>query len=201
MTPRYVPRAVLALTLASLAGIACAQDPIRLETRTDAVSPNRTGAQSQTPGITSNGEALGVLIAIHEHQVATTELAQTKGVNSGLMDLARDIERIHRASQSETRRVGRAAGVVPFDSDDVAVVRERAAAERAQLAALGGAEFELAFVDALAQINRDAITAIDVALLPASSDASIQAHLRESRERFVANLTRIDGFVPPTAAR
>ena len=186
----------LAIALASFATMATADDAIRLETRSDAVSPDR-GAQ--TPGITSNGEALGVLIAIHEHQVATTQLAQTKGVSSGLMDLARDIDRIHSAGQSETRRVGRAAGVVPFDSDDVAVVRQRAAAERAALDALGGAEFELAFVEALAQINRDAITAIDVALLPAASDASIQAHLRENRERFVANLTRVNGFLPPTA--
>lgn len=211
----------LAAALLPFATAAFADDSIRLDTgrsdrtpyeqvrkdsdtvaiREGAVQSGNNGQHTQAPGIASDGEALGLLIAINDHQIETAELAQKKGVSPALQEFARDVESDYRANQKKTRRVGEQAGVNPFESDDVVVVRQRAAAERNMLESLSGAEFELAFIDAMVQINADAMTAIDQSLMPASKDPGVQDHLRAARERFAGNLTRANGFLPPTAAR
>lgn len=208
----------LALGLALAVGSApsFAEEPLRVETTRDGGSSGyvrkdsesvairegvpqagNNGNTLQAPGVSSDGEALAVLMAINDHQIATADLARQRGVSSAVDEFARDIESAQRANQKSSRRVGQRAGINPFDSDDVIIVRQRSSTEQQALAGVPSPDFELAFLDAMAQINRDAITAIDTALLPASRNPSVQDHLREARERFAGNLNRAASLALP----
>lgn len=207
-----------AIALATFAASAFADDAIRLDTGASDKTPyvrkdsdtvairegspqsGTKGGNEQAPGISSDGEALAMLIAINDHEIEAAALAQKKGVSPAVMDFAREVEREHRANQYKTRRVGEQGGINPFESDDVIVVRQRASSERTMLEGLGGAEFEAAFVDAMVQLNADAVTVIDQSLLPASKNSGVQDHLRTARERFAGNLDRANALLPRTQA-
>lgn len=210
----------VALGLAIVAAAAFAQDDdrIRLQTNEDAPyvrkdsdtvairegSPQSgtDGNHTEAPGVATDGEALGMLMAINEHQIQTARLAEEKGVSQPVLDFARDLQREHGANQSKTRYVADEAGINPYDSDDVAHTRQRAVGELAMLRGLNGGDFEIAFIDAMVQFNRDAVVVVDDVLLPAADNASVQGHLRTARERFAGNLDRallLDG--PPQAVR
>lgn len=212
-----LPLAV-AIALATCSAAAVADDAIRLDTGRGGDTPyvrkdsdsvairegspqsGTKGGNEQAPGISSDGEALAMLEAINDHEIETAALAQRKGVSASLQAFARDVEREHRANQFKTRRVGEQGGINPFESDDVKVVRQRAAAERQMLDGLSGAEFEVAFVDAMVQLNADAVTVVDQSLLPASKNSGVQEHLRVARERFADNLDRANALVPQAQA-
>ena len=197
-----------ALTFAMIAGSAFSQDDkIRLQTENegayvrkdaDTVAIREGSAQSgndgrrhqEAPGVATDGEALGMLMAINDHAIRAAELAQRKGVSAPVLAYARELEREHGANQSKTRYIGDQAGINPYESDDVQQVRQRANAEESMLRGLDGVAFERAFVDAMVQLNRDAVTVVDDVLLPASGHPTVQAHLRTARERFAGNLDR-----------
>lgn len=196
-----------ALSLALLATVAVAQDDkIRLQTEGDTPyvrkdsdtvairegSPQSgtNGQHTEAPGVATDGEALGMLMAINDHEIQAAELAKQKGVSAPVLAYARELDSEHSTNQSKTRYIADEAGINPYESDDVEDVRQRARTERAMLAGLSGMAFEDAFVDAMVQLNRDAIVLVDDVLLPASKDAIVQRHLRTARERFAGNLDR-----------
>ena len=196
-----------ALSLVLFATSALAQDDrIRLQTDGDAPyvrkdsdtvairegSPQSgtDGRHEEAPGVATDGEALGMLVAINDHAIRSAELARRKGVSAPVLAYARDLEREHGANQSKTRFIAGQAGINPYESDDVQQVRQRANAELSLLRGLDGAAFEEAFVEAMVQLNRDAVSVVDDVLLPASDNATVQGHLRKARERFAGNLDR-----------
>lgn len=196
-----------ALSLALLATVALAQDDkIRLQTEGDTPyvrkdsdtvairegSPQSgtNGQHTEAPGVATDGEALGMLMAINDHEIQAAELAKQKGVSAPVLAYARELDSEHSTNQSKTRYIADEAGINPYESDDVEDVQQRARTERAMLAGLSGMAFEDAFVDAMVQLNRDAIVLVDDVLLPASKDAIVQRHLRTARERFSGNLDR-----------
>lgn len=208
-TPTMQMPAALALSLVLLAtgAFAAQDDTIRLETKdsdapyvrkdSDSVAIREGSPQSGTngrheeaPGVATDGEALGMLMAINDHQIQAAELAKQKGVSDEVLAYARSLDSEHSANQSKTRYIGDEAGINPYESDDVKDVRQRARSEQAMLAGLSGVAFETAFIDAMVQLNRDAIVLVDDILLPAAKDAIVQRHLRTARERFAGNLDR-----------
>ena len=148
------------------------------------------GQHDEAPGIASDGEALGMLMAINDHEIGIADLAQRKSIPPSLRDFTGDVAREHRNNQSKTRYVAGQSGINPYDSDDVRLVRERAATELAMLRSLDGAAFERALLDAMIQLNRDAVIVVDDVLLAASRNETVQGHLRKTRERFSDNLGR-----------
>lgn len=139
------------------------------------------GRNKQAPGVVSDGEALGILQAINEQEIAAAELAKEKGVSAPVMQYAETLEKEHRANHSRTRVVSNESDINTFESKDVEALRAQGKQSLQRLEGLSGSAFEAAFLDAMVQQHRDALAMIDDELLPASKDPAVEKHLRETR--------------------
>lgn len=170
------------------------KDSDSVAVREGAPQSGTDGRNTQAPGVGSDGEALGMLQAINEHEIAAAALAKQKGVSAPVMQYADMLDKEHGANLSKTRLVSDEAGVNIFDSKDVEMMKEKSKAERDMLAAKDGSAFEAAFVDAMVAGHAEALAAIDNDLLPAAGDARVKRHLTETRAHIAQHLEAAKGL-------
>lgn len=171
------------------------QDADSTAIRQGAVQSGTDGRNRQATGVVSDGEALGLLQAINEHEIAAAELAIRKDVGTPVMHYAQMLKKEHTANHSRTRVVSDESDINTFDSKDVEAMKAKGKSELEMLDALDGSTFEAAYIDAMVAGHIDALDRIDHQMLPASKDPAVQKHLRETREhiaRHLAQAQRLD---------
>ncbi|WP_257388461.1 DUF4142 domain-containing protein [Tahibacter caeni] len=137
-----------------------------------------------------DAEALSTLVAVNKHEIAAAELAQSKEVDAATRDYAKMLERDHRANLEKVENLSKLTKTPITESPDVAQLKNKAAAERATLAKLDGSAFQTAYLDAMVQGHAEVLSRIDGKLLPGSSDAAVQQHLRSTRESVSKHLAK-----------
>jgi len=153
-----------------------------------AVPTDATGTAADTPAVTepaspapagsSQGEALGLLIAVNEHEIAAADQARTKGVEGKVLDFANMMTTDHRKNLADTRKL---AGTANTDTPAVAIQRSKGQAELDALNAKADDAYEKAYVDAMVKGHGDVLLLIDSKLLPAASDAAVKQHFIDTR--------------------
>lgn len=194
---RIATPALLAIAIAGLT--ACGNndrndadvDPAVTDTTADTAAQTGTGmdpALGDNNNNTANPDeaaALGVLNAINEHEIATSEQALAKGVTGPVADYARMMIDQHGQNRTQTSALGPDA-----DAQDAQAQRQKAEQERSTLDQLEGEAYSKAYVDAMVKGHQDALTLIDTRLLPAATDDNVRAFLTASREHVAMHLER-----------
>lgn len=193
---RIATPALLAIAIASLT--ACGNndrndadmDPAVTDTTADTAAQTGTGMD---PALGDNNNtanpdeaaALGVLNAINEHEIATSEQALAKGVTGPVADYARMMIDQHGQNRTQTSALGADA-----DAQDAQAQRQQAEQERATLDQLEGEAYSKAYVDAMVKGHSDALTALDQKLIPAAEREDVRQHLTTTREHVAQHLER-----------
>src|SRR5690606_2105458 len=190
---RIATPALLALAIAGLT--ACGNDdrnadmdPAVTDTTADTAAQTGTGMD---PALGDNNNtanpdeaaALGVLNAINEHEIATSEQALAKGVTGPVADYARMMIDQHGQNRTQTSALGADA-----DAQDAQAQRQQAEQERATLDQLEGEAYSKAYVDAMVKGHGDALTALDQKLIPAAEREDVRQHLTTTREHVARHL-------------
>lgn len=191
---RIATPALLAIAIAGLT--ACGNndrndadmDPAVTDTTADTAAQTGTGMD---PALGDNNNtanpdeaaALGVLNAINEHEIATSEQALAKGVTGPVADYARMMIDQHGQNRTQTSALGPDA-----DAQDAQAQRQKAEQERSTLDQLEGEAYSKAYVDAMVKGHTEALAALDQKLIPAAEREEVRRHLTTTREHVAQHL-------------
>lgn len=135
----------------------------------------------------SQPEALAMLTAVNDHEIAAAEQARTKGVQGAVLEYADLLHEEHVQNLAETTQVATAAGGTQ-ETVPVVALRQKGHAELQTLDALVGEAYSKAYVDAMVKGHEEALTLIDDKLLPATADEAVRNHLTATRGHIAMHL-------------
>ncbi len=165
--------------------------------------------------------ALMAVAEVDRHEIAASELALSKDVQGPVRDYAETLQRDHTRNLEATRALlGPAAGTgetmttvaggtaattrAATGADtrgeagdappDVMAMQRKHEAQHQTLAALDGAEFQRAWVDAMVTGHQEALDKLDSELIPSADDARVQRHLQTSRTAIAGHLETARGL-------
>lgn len=123
----------------------------------------------------SDEQALGLLSAINQNEIAVAKEAQKRQLTPNVSDFATMMIKDHTENEDQIRQLGQ-------PSDDAAVQAQKSKGE-AELAELGKHEHDYAkaYVDAMVKGHNEALETIDTKLLPAAQSPAVKAHLQQTR--------------------
>ena len=133
----------------------------------------------------ADGEALGLLAAINEHEIAAARQAKEKQVDGEVLEFAELMETEHGTNQEKTQALGPAQ-----DGPDIAAQKQKGKTELDALAAKSGDEYEKAYIEAMVKGHREALTAIDEKMIPRATRDDVKQHLTDTRNHVEMHLTR-----------
>lgn len=137
-----------------------------------------------------DAEALSTLVVVNKHEIAAAELAQSREIDAATRDYAKMLEHDHRANLEKVENLSKLTKTPIAESPEVAELKRKAAADRDALAKLDGKEFQNAYLDAMVKGHAEVLSKIDDKLLPGSTDAAVQQHLRSTRESVSRHLAK-----------
>jgi predicted outer membrane protein len=137
------------------------------------------------PAANTDGEALGLLAAINEHEITAARQAKEKQVDGEVLEFAELMETEHGANQEKTQALGPAQ-----DGPEIAAQKQKGKAELDALAAKSGDEYEKAYIEAMVKDHQEALTAIDEKMVPRATRDDVKQHLTETRNHVEMHLTR-----------
>ena len=160
-------------------------DPAKPEV---AATPGPTDVDDTTaapPGTatTTQGVALGLLIAANEHEVAAAEQAIAKKVTGDVLAFANMMKTDHGKNLADTRALGGA-----IESADVTAMKSKGAADLAALGTQSGTAYEQAYIDAMVKGHTDVLGLLDGTLIPAATDDKVKAHFTATRAAVAMHL-------------
>lgn len=153
----------------------------------DAVRPTDGGSSMPGDGmsVADEREALGVLNAINEHEVAAGRQALEKGVQGPVAEYAQMMIDAHTANREQTMALN--------PDPSAAAARDQAAkgqAKRDALAGHDGDAYSRAYVEAMVADHEQALATLDATLIPAAQSADVREHLEVTRQHVADHLER-----------
>lgn len=129
------------------------------------------------PGAMSQADALAMLIAVNEHEIAAADQALAKNVTGKVRDYAQMMKTDHSKNLADTTGLGGAASTATA----VSSLRSKGENELRMLGAKNGKDYERAYVEAMVKGHTEVLALIDDTLLPAATDANVRQHLTTTR--------------------
>jgi len=181
---KTVATPLLALSFAALAGgaiAAPAQDPP--PTRT--TSPANRGGNPTTEATQrdSDSQALGLLAALNENEIAAARQAQQKGVSGPYLEFAQLMQTEHGDNLRKTRQLG-----TPGAGAEVESLKNKGRQELAELGRHQGKDYEVAYARAMVKGHQEALTLIDERLSDLARSAAVKSHLAQTRQHVAMHL-------------
>ncbi len=106
--------------------------------------------------------------------VEVAKLAISKSKNKDLLAFAENMVRDHEAVNVQALDLVKKLNVTPEDNDTSKALSQAAADERAKLATLEGAAFDLAYVDNEVAYHKQVNGALETLLIPSASNAELK---------------------------
>lgn len=151
-----------------------------------APSSGPTMADAST-GAPSQADALALLVAINEHEIAAAEQARSKGVDGDTRAFADLMHSEHGKNLAETQALAPAA---PDSSPQVKQQRDKGEAELDTMGKLEGDAYEEAYADAMVKGHDEALKMLDTQLIPSAQDDAVKRHFNTTREHVAAHLEK-----------
>ncbi|MFK3647317.1 DUF4142 domain-containing protein [Lysobacter enzymogenes] len=196
---KTVATPLLALSFAAVAGgaiAAPAQDPPPTRTTSPA---NRGGnATAETTQRDSDSQALGLLAALNENEIAAARQAQQKGVSGAYLEFAQLMQTQHGDNLRKTRQLGALGSGAEVES-----LKNKGRQELAELGRLQGKDYEVAYARAMVKGHQDALALIDGRLSDLARSAAVKSHLAQTRQHVAMHLQMAEDLpaAAATAAR
>jgi predicted outer membrane protein len=154
---------------------------------TNTPEPADTSETGAAPaGSTSQADALAMLAALDEHEIAAAEQALSKKVTGKVLDFAQMMKTEHSKNLTDTTKLGAANSTAAA----VTAMKEKGEADLRALDANSGAAYEKAYMDAMVKGHTDALAKFDDTLLPAATDENIKQHLTTTRATVARHLDK-----------
>lgn len=154
----------------------------------DAGMGTGAGDAATAGGAMTEGDVLGMVTVVNEHEIASSKAAQEKGVKGKTLDFAKMMITDHTKNQDQVRALEGSAGVTIGTGGEVATHRAKHEAERTQMAAMNGDAFERAYIDGQVRGHQETLTMLDSRLIPAAQNAAVKQHLTATRAAVAAHL-------------
>lgn len=145
---------------------------------------------NEMPATEGDGAVLATLLAVHDHAIATAEVARRKNASQPVADYAKFLFDEHTRERERTAEVMSAIRAQNEDTAQLKAMRAAKETERERLADLDGDEFEAAWLQSVANDNTEALAIIDSRLLRLASNDDVQVHLRTLRAHLSTRLER-----------
>lgn len=139
-----------------------------------------------TAGATSQADALAMLAAIDEHEIAAADQAMSKNVTGQVRDYAQMMKTDHSKNLADTTKLGAANSTSPA----VTALKEKGQADLRELGNNTGKAYEKAYIDAMVNGHTDALSKLDGTLIPAATDANVRQHLTTTRDTVARHLDK-----------
>lgn len=143
---------------------------------TNAPEPADTGGTPPAT-VTSQADALALLMTLDEHEIAAADQALTKKVTGKVRDFAQMMKTDHGKNLADTTKLGGAEST----ASAVTALKDKGEASLRMLDADSGAAYEKAYIDAMVAGHTDGLALIDGTLLPAATDAKVRQHFTDTR--------------------
>ncbi|RPE76914.1 DUF4142 domain-containing protein [Vulcaniibacterium tengchongense] len=150
-------------------------------------APAPTMDQGQAAAADPQGESLGLVQAVDEHEIAAAEQARTKNPSQPVLEYANMLHGEHSKHLQAGRDLARQISVDPATTPAVAAQRDKGQAELRRLADLNGKAYEDAYVDAMVKGHTEALAMLD-AKLPTVTDDRLKQFLTETRAAIAKHL-------------
>lgn len=194
--PLVAAAMVAALSAACTPGDDVATDttPVTPDVTTPTTTPD--AMPETTPGLepsvaqADQGEAIGMLMAINEHEIAAAEQAREKNVTGDVLAYAQMMHTEHGQNLEDTLELAESAGIDVVETQMVQSQRERSQRELERMAELEGDAYSTAYIDAMVRDHTEALTMIDNRMMPATTDDALRQHLSDTREVISNHLDR-----------
>ncbi|WP_282276248.1 DUF4142 domain-containing protein [Stenotrophomonas sp. PS02297] len=141
--------------------------------------PRAGGAASHD----ADGDALAVLNAVNDHEIAMGRQALEKNVTGPVADYARRMIDEHGKNRQQTDALH-----PDPDSANARAQMKKGQDVMQQLATQNGQAYQRAYVQAMVAGHTDALSALDQTLIPAATRPDVQAHLQQTRTRVAQHL-------------
>jgi putative membrane protein len=130
----------------------------------------------------ADSEALGVVSAINQHEIAAAKQAQSHDLPPKVSTYAEMMVKDHTDNDAQIKALGE-----PRESAAVTAQKSKGEAE---LAALGvhKDDYAKAYVDGMVKGHTEALQALDEKLLPESQSVAVKDHLKKTRAAVVHHL-------------
>jgi putative membrane protein len=145
--------------------------------------PEGTPVTPPAAGAVSQSDALGMLMAANEHEVAAADQAIAKKVTGDVLAFANMMKTDHGKNLAETGALGGTK-----EGARITELRSKGDAELAALDAKSGTEYEQAYIDAMVKGHSDVLAMLDGTLIPAATDAAVKAHFDATRTAVAKHL-------------
>ena len=129
--------------------------------------------------------ALGVLNAINEHEIAAGQQALKKGVKGDVAEYAQMMIDQHTENREKTTSLNPDPAAA-----DAQAQQQKGQAELAALEATSGEAYSRAYIDAMVKGHTEALAALDGKLIPAASSPAVREHLTQTRGHVAEHLER-----------
>ncbi|MFC0676317.1 DUF4142 domain-containing protein [Lysobacter korlensis] len=174
------------VTVPAETNTAMVDDPTATASVNDPLLAEGAPVESTTP--VAEGDALGMIIVVNEHEVAAADQAVAKKVSAPVKTYADMMRTEHTANMEQARTVAGTAGVQVGDGPEVGALRTRSEATRTQLNGMEGTAFEQGYVDAMIKDHQMTLQMLDQRLIPGAQNAAIKQYLQTTREAVAKHL-------------
>lgn len=148
-------------------------------------SETGTPSSATRPAI-SQADALALLMAVDENEIAAADQALARNVGGQVRDYAQMMKTDHGQNLTDTTRLGGAVSTAPA----VAEAKQKGEAGLRSLDAFGGAGYEKAYIDAMVADHTEALAIFDSTLLPVATSANVRQHFITTRATVARHLER-----------
>ncbi|MBW3551823.1 MAG: DUF4142 domain-containing protein, partial [Proteobacteria bacterium] len=190
-TKSLIVAAVVAALSASCTPADDATTDTAVTTTPDITTPATTPGTTRDPVMgdtaqANQGEAVAMLVAVNEHEIAAAEQARDKNVTGEVREYADMLHRDHTQNLERTRELANSAGMQTSgaqpgmsgnESQMVQSMIDKSRQERERLAEMEGDAYRKAFLDMMVRDHTEAVAMIDDRMMAAATDDSFRQHL------------------------
>jgi putative membrane protein len=149
---------------------------------------SEAAAQPAVAPTLTDAEIAAIVVAANAIDAELGELAGSRGTSAPVQEFGRTMSRDHRAVNEGAVALVTRLGVKPVESDVSRQLRADAAAFRARLEKLSGAEFDNAYIEREVAYHKAVIDAVDTLLIPNAKNDELRRALTDVRPALVAHL-------------
>lgn len=160
--------------------------PVATNTPEPAGPEDMANPPATSAGTVSQADALSMLVAVDEHEIAVADQAIGKKVTGKVREFADMMKVDHARNLADTTRLGAAEST----ATPVTTLRGKGESELRMLDGKSGKDYERAYVDAMVKGHTEALSMIDDTLLPAATDAKVREHFTATRAAVARHLEK-----------
>ncbi len=151
-------------------------------------APGRAQQGAQTAEPLTDAQILGVVNAVDDHEIDAATKAMKKKLSTEVAAYAKMLKEQHAKNKETTKNLAKVQKLKAASSPVADSLRAKGKAADKDMAALKGAEFEKAYVDAMVNGHSEVLALLDTELIPAAASEAVKSHLTEFRGHVSAHL-------------